>query len=70
MLHLLDPGNFKKHIELTYAAVTASKNEYTSDCIFSRPSCGCPAGWLLLSFLAEFSTPEPVAYARDNPPML
>ena len=32
MLYLLDPGKFKKHIELTYAAVTASKNEY--NCIF------------------------------------
>ena len=31
---LLDPGKFKKHIELTYAAVTASKNE--CNCIFFR----------------------------------
>ena len=33
MLHLLDPGNFKKHIERTYDAVTAAK---TSATVFFR----------------------------------
>ena len=41
---LLDPGKFKKHIELTYAAVIASKNE--CNCIFFV-SCLWPAVWPL-----------------------
>jgi hypothetical protein len=68
MLHLLDPGKFKKHIELTYAAVTASKNEY--NCIFFASKAGQPGLAALRYFvwvMSYYSPPEPLTPLRGLP---
>jgi hypothetical protein len=65
-LHLLDPGNFKKYVERTYAAVTASKNEY--NCIFFRPrfvSTRLAASRYFVWIMSYYSPPEPVT-PRDD----
>jgi hypothetical protein len=61
MLYLLDPGSFKKHIERTYAAVTAAKNEYK--CIFFRPrvvAFRLAASRYFVWVMYYYSPPEPV----------
>jgi hypothetical protein len=62
-LHLLDLGSFKKHIELTYAAVTAAKNE--CNCIFFRSQVVAFRLAALSYFvwvMSYYSPPEPVRY--------